>query len=440
MNSRSLKYRLMEQYKVVKTIQSDTTAHKTIDLIQKKHLNNAAQPSHPKRFFMKREKKCREPLAEVIGLEILRYLLSHQPKASLLVDNAPSDVSDYRRLYIISREIDGFKQFYKFALSDLIDGICDGTYSGLGEELVATLFVGDDDFHTANVGIDNQNRVVRIDGGFFFESDKKLTSMDIDALPLLDESYPKNWLGIASWNEKKKKSDMRDTSRQAYEKISHQAGFRREVNRMLLRILVQPMPLLRKLIDAYDADDELNNRIYVYLYCRQSALQKAAVGNESFRQYLFSQASLEDLGEYFSSAVNFKTIGRKPFLQDQDIEYMTACHCDLLKSASVFLQDHQSNLIEHFYRYVCDSVSGYLIHTRSESMKTELVTLIEQRNAQLRAAARHAPDDQGNQPVAARTRSHAGSSQHSPRLFAVEQAKQVPAGESRLIHMLNSHP
>jgi hypothetical protein len=186
--------------------------------------------------------------------------------------------------------------------------------------LVASLFVGEDDLHSGNVGVNANRRVVKIDGGHTFESDKKITAADIAALPKLAESYPTNWIGINRWDEKRKKSKFHADAVLANDEIRDLPAFRREVNQMLLKICLLPAELIRKLLNSYDADTEVVEKTAAFLMKNQREIKEAALTNPDFIRYVASAEAETDLQAFFTYLDDFKTTGKHYLLRDDEMD------------------------------------------------------------------------------------------------------------------------
>jgi hypothetical protein len=191
-------------------------------------------------------------------------------------------------------------------------------YTGLGEVLVAALFLRENDMHLGNIGVDKNGRIVKIDGGFIFVSNKKATAADIAALPMLSESYPDNWIGIHYWEEEADKSIFDPNAVLTSEQIRDLPAFRREVNQMLLKICLLPDELIRKMIFLYSAEESDAKKITAFILRSKQEMGEAAKANAGFLSYLVSADAESDLKAYLLYLEQFKTTGKHYLLRDNE--------------------------------------------------------------------------------------------------------------------------
>lgn len=309
--------KLRERFEVVNTVKTNSI-HPTIDKVRKKRPRGKLHPKYDSLWYMKREPKCDQPVHEVIGQELFRLLLPNQPKTRLMLKR---DIYGKRdQLYILSKEIPGYRSFGRIKPSELLTNILNEQYTGLGEVLVAALFLREGDLHLGNIGIDENGHVVKIDGGFIFNSNKKTMAADIAALPMLSKSYPTNWIGINQWKEKLDKSELDPEAVLASEEIRELPAFRREVNQMLLKICLLPNELIRRMIFSYGAEVSDAEEMTAFLLQSKQEIQVAALANADFITYAVSADAETEVKAYFTYLEAFKTIGKHYLLRDEEMD------------------------------------------------------------------------------------------------------------------------
>lgn len=311
--------KLRERFEIIDSLRTDSS-HPTIDIVRKKKPRGQTGTKYSYFWFMKREPKSSIPTKEVIGQEFFRLLIPYQPKTRLLVDN---DMYGSRhKYYVISKEIPKFKKFHELNHAVLKKKLLNGTYKGLGDILVASLFLREDDLHSGNIGVDEQGRVVKIDGGFTLESKKTVTEKDIAALPKLNKTYPKNWIGMSVWSRELEKSII-NTDNEFANAMREESDFRREINRMLLRISVLPEELIQKFIQSYEPTSAEEAVIANIIKQSQLEIRSAANNNPDFLSYLYSADAKEDLNEYLDYLDTFKTTGKHFLMRDDksDVDF-----------------------------------------------------------------------------------------------------------------------
>jgi len=237
---------------------------------------------------------------EVLAQELLRLLFSHQPKTRLLYDN------DDKVLCVISKKIANIdKPNSKLSPSQCFD------YGGI---LVGILWVNDDDTHDGNYGVNEEEKIVKIDGDRAFadlfeielngddaeevmaRTNSTITKEVIDALPNLPPSYRYN-----TWT-------LWDIPAEG------KAEFARGINASIVKILTFPDLFLKEFISHYVPGKEGCKFFHDEVIKRRGMLLEAVRSNKSFQDYLISPQSTSDHAAYIEKLKNFKTIGKRcPF-------------------------------------------------------------------------------------------------------------------------------
>lgn len=305
-----------KKFEIIHTFSTDCL-HARISLARKKRPRSVTPyaDKYDYVWYMKRESKSDRPINEVIAQEFLRLLFPHQPKTRLMVD--ADGLRSFN--YVISREIPGFESFSLMGLEKVKKLITSGELTGLGEVLIGALLIGENDLNSGNIGRDENNRVVKIDGGFAFKSKKDITPGDISSLPKL-VTYPTNWLDLSIWRYKYRESRFNDKAVFGDPGLSTLKSFRCEIHRALLKIILLPKGLIEKFVSSYDVEDQEKQFIQCYLLLKKKELKLAALELDEFKAYLCSQQSVEDLQHYLADLKKFKTTGKHYIMQEESFE------------------------------------------------------------------------------------------------------------------------
>lgn len=240
---------------------------------------------------------------EVIAQELFRLVIPYQPKTRLAFD----EIKNTSSTYILSKGVSGYRSFADLDCKDVVTSIANNTFRGLGYIIVLALLLNEIDFKFGNIGVDNQNRIVKIDGGWCFARlidayknvNYKITEQIIKMLPLPDTYDAYNWLdGICS------------NVKQAIPPINAEIGklthFRAEVNEALLSVVTLPDELINPFVNSYIEGksvkiiaDEIIERIKQF--------KEAALANKDFQDYLVSVHAKNHLEIHINNLKEFKT-------------------------------------------------------------------------------------------------------------------------------------
>ena len=176
-------------------------------------------------------KEMREPAVarrEFLAQEFFRVIIPHQPETRLLMNGATGTH------HILSEEVKGYQdlplnQAEKFE---------NGTFTGLGQVLVVSLFLQEIDLKNGNLGLDHQNQVIKIGGDWCFaqfrESEIKqygITADTIKSLPYPKGFHTFNWLDYTFAGAKYASSDIVSPG------LVNNPQFRAEVNQAMLKFV-----------------------------------------------------------------------------------------------------------------------------------------------------------------------------------------------------------
>lgn len=227
-------------------------------------------------------KAMRDPDAakiEVLAQEFLRFLIPHQPATFLARDTLGT-------YYVLSEEVPGYQHLPK----NQQKGFSNGNITGLGQALVGSVFLQEVDLKNGNIGIDNKNRVIKIDGDWCFAqfhtdyNNKEpflLTPQMIESLP-----YPIDFPAF-EWLDYIDKWAYQPFSQIVSNDLSHSEQFRSEVNQALLKICLVPNQFIEAFTDFYMPS--AGNRFSDLIKSRRDELTQSALQNDSFNDYLKTQ-------------------------------------------------------------------------------------------------------------------------------------------------------
>lgn len=351
-----------------------------------KHFKVTSPPSSTRAdniWFLKKtgSKVSQETLfAEILSQELFRMLmpnnssLPRQPKTRVLVSKEQLGL-DSQTKYIASKKIN-FTPLADMSYEDLAAGVESGKITGLGQIQVLSLATAEIDLKTGNIGLNENNEVVKIDGDWSFAEFKykhnrvpklHVSSKTIESLPYLnvDEYQAHNWLdqklggkhAIDYAIEKKSQclrsaadfdQNFRKATSYSEKEIAHkqmeeyltfadewdtviaeaQEGifalskltnsvlYRQEVNSMLLKILLVPQEVLLDFVKAYiPAAQQLKiDKFYQYLIARQDMLFLAAIKSDSFISYMQSEDAVAEIAILQKQLYDFIPHGKTPLV------------------------------------------------------------------------------------------------------------------------------
>ncbi|HBI22363.1 MAG TPA: hypothetical protein DDY37_07280, partial [Legionella sp.] len=187
--------------------------------------------------FMQKDSAQRELLAQ----EFFRLIIPHQPETRVAQN---PDSHDY---FILSEEALAYRQLPKNEALNFENG----TYTGLGQALMCAMFVEEIDLKNGNIGLDNQNRVIKIDGNLSFSSrapgHRGLHNMENDLLSTLP--YPTHFFTF-NWLDYVKRRVRHPTSRIVDSTLKISPQFRQEVNQAIFKICLLPDHIIEGFVSA----------------------------------------------------------------------------------------------------------------------------------------------------------------------------------------------
>ncbi len=301
--------------------------------------------------------------SELLAQEFFRLLIPHQPETRLLLRLT----EDGRTIpYICSAMVDNYRPLPR----NESHFFTDGTYSGLGLISVGAIFVEEMDLKNGNIGLDNFNRLIKIDGDRCFGSeiypntDFKFTSETIAALPYPHDVPAYNWLDYITQSEK------HPTSFIVSPDLSSNPAFRKEVNQALLQICIMPDDFLERFVYAYKT---INPEKYLDLIKKnRDQLRLNALQDPDFGYYLQTPEAKKDAEALISHMQTFVADGDTLIVNDSehadvharvhdnfenlklmlevDILMRLARSTDILTAEFEFLQQNQSSWPSSFVK------------------------------------------------------------------------------------------
>jgi hypothetical protein len=259
-------------------------------------------------------------LLEVVAQEFFRLILPRQPKTRIVIN---ADKNEY---FVTSREVTDFRAFENFDPKELNSKILSREFYGLGEIVILSLLLNENDLNGSNIGVDNSGGIIKIDGGWCFtrlsedpnfeNKNYVITEKDLELLPFVLDYEPYNWLDIV-------KGEVRYASLIISKELSSNVEFRREINDTILKIILLPNTMIETFVLAYYDDVDVAFMLSLELCWRRDQLLNAALENESFKNYLNSSVTKETLETFCQQLSEFKPARKKLLFGDVRSELTT---------------------------------------------------------------------------------------------------------------------
>jgi hypothetical protein len=254
-------------------------------------------------WFCKEVGSFDSAILEVIAQEFFRLVIPYQPETRLACDESNGIY------YILSEEVENFNtselNFRKQAKI------------GLGQILVVAQYVEEDDLRFYNCGLDNQNRVIKVDGGLCFSGNEQrqfnLSAAAIDQLPFPVDSQPNNWLDIVKSGKRHAGSFIVSPN------LSSSPEFRNDVNLAMLKICLIPDSFILSFVDFLTDGNNKKDKFITKLLSRRDQLTKVALENPSFIAYLNTVEAKQETSKFLDCMLSFKS-GRKYLFKDFELK------------------------------------------------------------------------------------------------------------------------
>ncbi len=299
---------------------------------------------------------------ELLCQEFYRLIIPSQPQTIIGHDKKNHSHA------ILSAKISGFKPlpYHEAPL------FANGTHHGLGQILVTSIFIHEIDLNLNNIGLDKNNRVVKIDGDWsaagLIEPNllqgitTTITPDLIEHLPFIDHYYCYNWLDIIQEKKNFGSSSMVDAD------LSKSPSFRKEINQTILALLLIPEFYIHAFVSHYLPNYLRHQTIEAFL-SRQQELYSSAMNLDSFvnPKQTFDDFDIEAYTKHlqqFSAHLWF------PVLEKNDHEKLKSAIKDRLyfinneinrmdsSPTSISTLSTKANHVPHFFHHIKDDEAG----------------------------------------------------------------------------------
>ena len=266
---------------------------------------------------------CKEALDEtrarheILGQEFYRLLLPYHPEMRLAKD------FETGQWFTLSKAVIGFQPIPIQKKLRLTSGV----YTGLGQILVLAIFLHEIDLNMGNLGLNQHNKFIKIDGDWSFSSlvrpdllvgkSSDITPELFDSLPYLTNYEAHNWLDILNKGEPTSSDVFSDD-------LIDAPHFRLEINAAILQIILLPDSYIRRFAEFYLPGnyESLNS----FLLEKKEKLKQSAVENESFIRFLSSPDAEDVMRFHLSTIKNYAP--RNPsslFVSIDDVDFEQDC-------------------------------------------------------------------------------------------------------------------
>lgn len=270
------------------------------------------------------QNRC-EAILETLTQELYRLIDPHQPKTR----RAISIKTGTPAYYVLSKEIPKFKGF--FLSPENYQKILNNSITGLAATQVLALWLNEIDFKTGNVGIDQDGRIIKIDGGLsliklnpkfkhlYEGKNLDITQVDLEALPNLQTYEACNWLHHIQWNLQK--GAMKEDPTPLDKAINQSPYFKQELYQTILRITSLPDELILFFTQNYIANPTDVTILSKFIIARKEQLKEAAEQIPAFKEYRQSNLARKDMFDFFNYLKTFKTMRKFCLLSEFKNEY-----------------------------------------------------------------------------------------------------------------------
>ena len=263
-----------------------------------------------KDWFCKEMKNPAIAEIEVLAQEFFRLIIPNQPETRNLI----SPLSGRR--YILSEAVPGFRRLP----DDEPNNFTNGKFKGLGQVLVSAFFLQETDLKNGNLGLNNADQVIKIDGDKCFSEvtsppfenippfahNYNITPKAIASLPYPEDYFVYNWLDVVGMRHIFQEGSIVNHA------LSDAPQFRAEVNQAILKISVLPDKFIEKFVHAYVSFQE--PKLIHLIQFRREELKRSALENESFKQYLDTDTAKNDVQQLEEQIASFQLNGSQTII------------------------------------------------------------------------------------------------------------------------------
>ncbi|KTD55568.1 SidE protein, substrate of the Dot/Icm system [Legionella santicrucis] len=248
---------------------------------------------------------------EVLAQELFRLFIPHQPQTRIAKDE-----KDY---FVCSEKVESYKSL-PYGEGKRFE---DGTYTGLGQAILVAVFLQEVDLKNGNIGLDKDNRVIKIDGDQCLASVLEgrlhfaLTPEVIATLPRKGDFAANNWL-----DDKSTSTSFSTSKILNHTTISKNELFRGEINQAMLKICLLPDEYIERFVALYIPEENgISRNSYIDLIKnRRDTLKLSAVQNDSFRHYLYKPEAQDDARNFLEHMRSFQVGGESVIPMDYALE------------------------------------------------------------------------------------------------------------------------
>jgi len=321
------------------------------------HKNNKPLKADKNRlWFLKQNYNHLRSLKDVIAQEFIRLIIPANPKTRFVCESystpEPNYIVDpkkipgvinYESYYVMSKAVPGFISLRQFSQAEIVLHIKSGKWHGMGEIILLSFFLDDNDVRLDNVCVNNEGRILRIDGdcaldmlevGYRFshhlhkeilyfltlaplEKIAAIHAADIQQLPR--RSNNERWL----LDNKFKRDAEGNISKEAYlgEQLASISVIQTEMDKAILKLLLLPKSLVSRFLKYYVPVEELKLIDKVF-DIRLTTLASAVASRTSFFAYVASESAKNDMENFILQLQAFKPYSDYKLLQEVDVSYI----------------------------------------------------------------------------------------------------------------------
>lgn len=247
-------------------------------------------------WFSKKSHNTLQSFAELLSQNFFKLLLPEQPYTLLALDFLQHET------FILSQEITQLRSLPEHQ-SQLFDN---GTYQGLGQILLISLFLEEIDLKNGNVLLSNTNKIIKIDGDYAFSSLQTKYGEDLFSIhPSTLATLPKP-LGFYCyhWLDFKIAEKAQSQSQVLGNQLHLSAYFQNELNQAIMRICLLPPSFFLCFVQEHIMNIEkfpdlmaMKHRelFMTFFKSRYDKLKKSALQYEPFKLYIFSENAQHDV-------------------------------------------------------------------------------------------------------------------------------------------------
>lgn len=256
------------------------------------------------------DKNHLEAKQETIAQEFFRLVYPFSPKTRWTEKNG--------NYYILSKEIPNFNPHF-FNVNEPESYFI---INGLLSIQVISLVLGEVDFKSGNVGVNENNQAIKIDGGWCFPTEKEshesfiseqsidFNQEDIQALPAIVNYKPFNWLSLVRYDLQSKSSYRYENSKLFLLSKQYSCFFEEERNKTILFICLLPDELIDYFTKSYFLESSEAENLARFIIKRRNKLRNIVENIPSFISYKNSEKAQNDIIGYIDYLKSFKTIGK----------------------------------------------------------------------------------------------------------------------------------